>query len=453
MLVLAPQMEIKRDRAAALIEVAAFYMQAGEAERAGDAADRAVGEQVEADGLAELAVRAVEIGLHEKGIRVAESIEGDEGRGHALEQVVLALVETGQLAQADAAAQRLAADRWIRALAAVAEGYAAAGQKTQAAGALRKALEVREAQGAEVLSAVDTGELARICTAIWSGETPAELFEEAFDRTTRREWGRRDELRRTAAQVELLGRYAAAGHFNDALDRAQKIKNSLRRVQALVAIAVAYREQGKMKLGFDLLGAAIKDAWKMRPSCAKVEAIAEIAVGYSRISATDKVTGVADQALTVLKKIKDREKQLCPESADVLRGLADAGACDSIWRRIDLIDDVQNQIEKLIENGGRCIELRRSRDAIQMLIRGDELVTAHGAGDKAREWAAIARHLARAAEYDKALGVAAKISRDSGYKPAALTWILEGYLRNVGGENGGAEEQRLLARVWEQVPD
>jgi hypothetical protein len=88
-----------------------------------------------------------------------------------------------------------------------------------------------------------------------------------------------------------------------------------------------------------------------------------------------------------------------------------------------------------------------------MLIRADELVTAHGVGERAPQWAAIVQHLSRGGEYDKALAVAAKIDPTSGYRANALAWILLGYLNNVGGENGGAEEQALLEKVWAQLPD
>jgi hypothetical protein len=208
-----------------------------------------------------------------------------------------------------------------------------------------------------------------------------------------------------------------------------------------------------MKLGFDLLGDALEIAWKMRPSCAKVEAITEITVGYARISATDKVSGTADQALKVLRKVKSLKKQLCPEVGALLNDLASAGACDAIWNHIDLVDDVQRQIDTLLSNGGLCLEERVSRDAVRMLVRADELVTAHGLGEKEPKWAELARQLARAGERDKALAVAAKIDVGNAYRINALMWILEEYLVGVGSETGSAEEQLLLDQVWELLPN
>jgi hypothetical protein len=136
-----------------------------------------------------------------------------------------------------------------------------------------------------------------------------------------------------------------------------------------------------------------------------------------------------------------------------LNELAAAGACDAIWAHIDLIEDVQRQIDTLLAGGGGCLEQRVSRDAIRMLVRADELVTAHGLGEKEPQWAELARQLARAGERDKALKVAVKIEPDNAYRVNALAWILEEYLKSVGSETGSAEERALLDKIWALLPE
>lgn len=448
-----PHLEGKRAQALLLASVGTILARSGRSERAAETFRRAAATHPDETTVSELAVLCSRAGLHDLSLEIAGQVKDDEIRGGALEKVVGEMVANGEIDRADQAAERLTSARWIRALATVAEGYKRAGRKTEAAGALRRALEVREAQGEEILSPVDTAELARVCALVWGGETPEDLFEEAFDRVAKSVRGDpAAESRRTAAKVEIIGEYAASGEFRAALKLAEKLKVDLRRVQALVAIAIVYREQGRMKLGFDQLGEAIKVAWKMRPSCDKVQAITEITVGYARISATDKVSGTADQALSVLRKVKQLKKKLCPESGEILNDLSSAGACDAIWSHVDLFEDVQRQIDVLIVNGGGCLEERVSRDAVRMLVRADELVTAHGLGEKEPKWAEIARQLARAGEIDKALAVAAKIDLRNPYRVNGLAWILEEYLKGVGSETGSAEERQLLDKVWALLP-
>jgi len=454
LLFVAPRIEGASARALLLAGAGTIFAGSGRGDRAAatfvSAADVNPGEAT----VGEVAVRCSRAGLHEQALEIAGRIKDVDVRGDALERVIDEMVAAGEIDRADEAAKRLTSARWIRALAAVAEGYARSGRKTEAAGALRRALEVREAQGDGIVTPGETAELARVSALVWKGETPADLFEEAFDRVAKRVRGDpAGESRRTEQKVQVIGHYAAAGEFRGALSKAEKLKVDLRHVQALTQIAIAYRERGRMKLGFDLLGDAIEIAWKMRPSCAKVEAITEITVGYARISATDKVSGTADQALKVLGKVKQLKKQLCPQTGEVLNDLAGAGACDAIWPHIDLVDDLQRQIDTLLANGGICLDERVSRDAVRMLVRADELVTAHGLGDKAPKWAEIARQLARAGERDKALAVAAKIDARNPYRVNALAWILEEYLKAVGSETGSAEERALLDKVWELLPE
>jgi tetratricopeptide (TPR) repeat protein len=454
LLYVAPRLEGTRAQALLLAGAGTILARSGRGERAVETFRRAAETHPDESTVSELALRACEAGLYDLSLEIAGRIQDDAIRGDALSRVVDALVAAGEIDRADQAAKRLTAARWIGALAEVAEGYARAGRKTEAAGALRRALEVREAQGEEIVTPGETAELARVCALVWSGETSEKLFEEALDRVAKRVRGNpAAEARRTAAKVEIIGALAAADEFRAAIKLAEKIKVDLRRVQALVAIAIAYRERGRMKLGFDQLGAAIEIAWKMRPSCDKVVAITEVTVGYARISATDKVSGTADQALRVLRKVKSLKKQICPETGPILSDLSSAGACDAIWRHIDLIDDVQRQIEIMIANGGGCLEERVSRDAVRMLIRADELVTAHGLGDNAPKWAELARQLARAGERDKALAVAAKIDLGNAYRVNALAWILEEYLKGVGSETGSDEERLLLEKVWALMPE
>jgi len=450
---LAPRLEGKREQALLLAGAGAILARSGRGDRAAETFRAAALAHPDEATLSELAVRACRAGLYDLSLTIAAQIADDELRGRTLEQVVEGMVAANEIDRANEAAKRLTSARWIRALAIVAEGYARAGRKTEAAGALRQALEVREAQGAEVLTAAETAMLARICAAVWGAEKAEELFEEAFDRVAKRVRGNpAAEARRTAERVEIIGEYAASGEFHGALKLAEKLKIDLRHVQLLVRIAIAYREQGRMKLGFDLLGEAIEIAWKMRPSCDKVAAITDITVGYARISATDKVSGTADQALKVLAKVRALKKHPCPGTDEILRDLAAAGACDAIWRNLDQSEDVQRQIETLIASGSACLGERVSRDAVRMLVRADELVTAHGVGDRGPQWAEIARQLARAGERSAALDVAAKIEPPSAYRVTALAWIVEEYLVAVGSETGSAEERALLDKVWALMP-
>jgi tetratricopeptide (TPR) repeat protein len=454
LLVMAPHLEGMRSQALLLAGAGTVLARSGRSERAAETFRRATSAHPGEKIVGEIAARSCRAGLYDLALEIAATIKDDEIRGEALERVVDTLVAAGEIDRADQAAKRLTAARWIRALAAVAEGYARAGRKTEAAGALRRALDVRDAQGEEIISPTETAELARVSAMIWSGETPEELFEQAFDRVAKRVRGNpAAESRRTAEKVEVIGEYAAAGEFRPALKLSEKLKVDLREVQALVRIAIAYRERGRMKRGFDLLGDAIETAWKMRPSCDKVAAITEITVGYARISATDKVSGTADQALKVLRKVGQLKKQPCPETGAILNELAAAGACDAIWNHIDLVEDVQRQIDTLLASGSTCLDERISRDAVRMLVRADELVTAHGLGEKEPKWAELARQLARAGERDKALVVAAKIDLDNAYRVNALTWILEEYLAGVGSETGSAEERELLDKVWALMPE
>lgn len=454
LLVMAPMLEGKRAQALLLAGAGSIFAGSGRRDRAAETFTRAAEVNPDEQTVGELAVRCSSAGHHQQALEIVQRIKDDEIRGDALEQVIDEMVAAGEIDRAAEAAKRLTGARWIRALAAVAEGYAGSGRKTEAAGALRRALEVRKAQGEEIITPGETAELARISTLVWKGETPEDLFDGAFDRVAKRIRGdRAADARRTEQKVEVIGEYASAGEFRGALKMAEKLKVDLREVQALTKIAIAYRERGRMKLGFDLLGDALAIAWKMRPSCDKVQAITEITVGYARISATDKVSGTADQALRVLEKIVQLKKQLCPETGAILNRLAAAGACDAIWSHIDLVDDVQRQIDTLLANGSLCLEERVSRDAVRMLVRADELVTAHGLGEKEPKWAELARQLARAGEREKALAVAAKIDAGNASRVNALAWILEEYLKEVGSETGSAEERALLDKVWALMPE
>jgi tetratricopeptide (TPR) repeat protein len=449
---LAPRLATRRDQALLLVGVGEVFARSGRSDRAADAFERAQRALVDDETTIEIAVRGVAAGLDDRAIAIAATIKDDAARGAALEQVVRALVDAGQLELAHATAERLTSARWIRAQAAVAEGFARAGRKTEAAGALRRALEVREAQGEEILDPVDTAELARVCALVWGGETPRELFDGAFDRVSRKARARLAEPARLAALVEIIGRYAAAGEIDDALEQAEKLKSDLHAVRAMVMIAVVHREQGRMKQGFDVLGDALRRAERMRTSCAKVEAIADVTVGYSRISATDKISWTAEKALESLEQIRGRERTTCRDGGESLRALAGAGACDALWRHVDLIEDLQQLIDVLIDNGGRCLAARTGPGAVRMLIRADELITAHGLGDKAPQLATVARHLARAGEYDRAHETAEKIDPQSPNRINALAWIVEGYLANAVGEMGSDRERDLLDKVRALTP-